>query len=612
MFTNKRNQVTGICVSILLLICAPAFATESEPELANVPQEVVNLDLCTLAYQLYHQSLCLPLDPWYDMMSRVGSDRRNNICRFTHDYAATLGVAEAENAAGREQSFYSGPNAARNWKDTNLSLDPILTNYKRIDSKLPALTRDGEHFISILAPDYITTNIKVIEGARYRSKPASFPFDDVELFPIREYPDGEDHLIAFEGGTGIVEASSPAWSLMGFVLMQKTPKGYDAHIVFRGSRSGGSLSKTVWKAQGAIGDPRGNPDWITDLRGVKQIKQPIISTVGTVTEGFAESLPTMLGPITACCKYLETKYPAPDHIYVTGHSLGAGLAAQFVSATLQGTYAAELRKQVKSWPWDATTLVAYAQPIPGDNAWAANFDKLSAASQHYWVAGDEVVEATSNSVVGLFIDKGADAGVQNKLSAIADCKDNPHEVFVIRDAILRSLAAKDAPLVKGLGRENTWAYYATFADMLLGRSESYVEPGAPAPKIVTEENLRKILQNCDFDSEFSRWLEQVYAKMIDEKSSYIGFKLQSTLDARRKLVLSLAEWMKEPPSNESTQELDGLEKEFKLIDGQLGLTNEEEWIYCGMILSRIQNSKLTFNELLTKPVIKTCLESHFN
>ena len=605
MFTRYRFQRNAIVIWILLglVLSAPAIADDTNAPRGAVPQTIFNLDLCTLAYQFYHQSLCLPLDPWYDMMSRVGSDRRNNICRFTHDYSANLGL---------EHGFYSGPNAARGWRESNLNLDPILTNYKHIDTTSPAFTRDGERFLAVVAPSYVTRNIKTVEGIRYRTKPTSYPYNDVELFRIRETPSGDDHLIAFEGGTGSDGKSDPSWSLMGFVLMHKTQTGYDAHIVFRGSRSGASLAKTVWRAQDAIGAHKGNPDWITDLRGTTQIDLPLISKVGKVTEGFGESLPTMLGTITACCKYLEQKYPAPEHIYVTGHSLGAGLASQFVSSVIQGSYGDVLRNEVRGWDWGKTTLVAFAQPIPGDPSFAANFDKLSPSSQHYWVAGDAVVEATSSTIVGLFIDKGEHCGIQKKLSPVANCNDNVHEVFVIRNALVRDLSSVDAPLSQQLGQENSWAYYSSVLKMLAGQPESYVYPGAPAPRIITEENLKRVLQNYNFGPEFDRWLEQVYARMIVDKSSYIGPKFQSTLDERRNLVIDIAQRMRTASSGDNAADLDGLVKESELIDGNLGLTNEEQWIYCAAILSRLQKTNLTLSELLSKPVIRTCLDSKFD
>lgn len=573
-----------------------AATTNTEP-----PVSIVNIDLCTLAYQLYHQSLCLPLDPWYDNMSRVGSDRRNNICRLTHDYAVKLGSLPAQDA------FYSGPNAARGWKNSNLRLDPIITNYRHIDAKLPAFTRDGERYMAIAAPTYITDKIKTIEGFRYRSQPASFPNYDLERYQIREYPAGDNHLLIFEGGTGIVGNSEPGWSPIGFILMRKTATGYDAHIVFRGSRSGASLAKTVWNAQAAIGDARGNPDWITDLRSGKQIDQPMISKTGKVTEGFAAALPTMLGPITACCQYLAEKYPAPEHIYVTGHSLGAGLASQFVSAIEQGSFGDDLRKKVTTWPWDQAVLNAYAEPIPGDPTFAANFNKVSPNSVHYWVEGDSVVEATSNAVVGMLIDKGEHVGIEKKLSTLSGCNDNPHEVFVIRDALVRDLETKNSTLAHEIGLQNTWGYYQSFSKMIAGEPLNFVMAGAPAPRLVTETNLRTMLKNYNFGAEFDRWLEDVYAKMIADKSSYIGFKFQSTLDDRQKLVLELVNHMRKPPLNDPSQDVDNLAGDFKLIDGNLGLTNEEKLIFSGMILSRLQNSSLTLKDLQSNSAINDCL-----
>jgi len=174
------------------------------------------------------------------------------------------------------------------------------------------------------------------------------------------------------------------------------------------------------------------------------------------------------------------------------------------------------------------------------------------------------------------------------------------------------LPPADSAISQQLGRENTWAYYDSFSKMLSGQPASYVYPGAPAPRIVTEENLRRILQNGNFSSEFDHWLEQVYARMIADKSSYIGFKFESTLAERRKLVLDIVEWMRKPDSNNSAQELDSLVSEYKILDGNLGLTNEERWIFCGMILSRIQNTSLTLAELSSKPEIKTCLDSKVN
>jgi hypothetical protein len=148
--------------------------------------------------------------------------------------------------------------------------------------------------------------------------------------------------------------------------------------------------------------------------------------------------------------------------------------------------------------------------------------------------------------------------------------------------------------------------------MLANEAESFVYPGAPAPSIVTQENLRKVLTTYNFGAEFERWLENVYARMIVDKSSYIGPKFQSTLDERKKLVIEIVERMRKPAAMDNSQELENLANEFALIDGNLGLTNEEQWIYCGLLLSRFQKSNLTMKDLLSKPPMRACLESKFN
>lgn len=57
--------------------------------------------------------------------------------------------------------------------------------------------------MAVAAPAYITQNIKQIDVVRYKTKPTSLPSYDVQLQNVRQYPGGPDHLIVFEGGTGI-------------------------------------------------------------------------------------------------------------------------------------------------------------------------------------------------------------------------------------------------------------------------------------------------------------------------------------------------------------------------------------------------------------------------
>jgi hypothetical protein len=50
-------------------------------------------------------------------------------------------------------------------------------------------------------------------------------------------------------------------------------------------------------------------------------------------------------------------------------------------------------------------------------------------------------------------------------------------------------------------------------------------------------------------------------------------------------------------------------EDFKLIDGNLGLTEEEQWIYSAMLLGRLENTSLTVTDLQSRPETKAGLES---
>ncbi len=578
----------------------------------HVPHFVLNLDLCTLAYQLYHQSLSLPLDPWFDITARSGTDRRTNVCALTHEYAKKLGTPIASDRDPCK-GFYAGPSPARGWAGGNTAHDPVITNYKQLNPRQPMITRDGAKFLAAQAPGYVVDAIKVVEGVRYAAKPTVFPAPGgTEVFPICDYPGGDDHLIVFEGGTGVVGQGEPSWSLMGFVLCRKTPTGRDVHIAFRGSRSGAALGRTIAQAQGVVGSPRGNADWITDLQGTEQISQPLLSRVGTMTKGFALALPTMLGTIKAACKRIDQAYGAPpQNIYVTGHSLGAALASQFASAALVGNYGDTLRQDLPSWPWHQTHLVAYAQPIPGNPLWSYTYN-LYGSSDSIWVKGDAVVEATSKRIVKWVTDVGEHCGAQIQLKKLDGCTDNPHETFVIRGAILRDASAV-RPLPPEIAGITPWAAFESFSKMLAAQPASYVHPGAAAPAIVTEKNLRSVLLGCRIGLEFERWLEEVYTKMITDKSSYRGAHLRSTLEARRLAVLQAIARMKVlTPSTNHQEALKNLTEDLELIKGELGSEVEEEFICLAMILNYYQKTTLTLTELNGVASIRRCLESKLN
>lgn len=190
-------------------------------------------------------------------------------------------------------------------------------------------------------------------------------------------------LLAFEGGTGDKgEAGQPpSQSLMGFALLRyhKGLNSYDLHIAFRGSRSG-SVFRAAKQAL-SDGKASGNPDWITDL-GYNNIGPDTgaghITTVGTVSRGFATSVKSILPQLFACLGKVAKIAPnsSPENIYVTGHSLGGALAQHFVSTILLGDQygpdgtGSAMPAALTAWPWDKIKLITFSAPRAGNVKWA--------------------------------------------------------------------------------------------------------------------------------------------------------------------------------------------------------------------------------------------------
>ena len=203
-------------------------------------------------------------------------------------------------------------------------------------------------------------------------------------------------LLAFEGATGDKgEPGHPAsQSLLGFVLLRHRGQGnaYDIHIAFRGSRSGSLLRSVVqanWDTRA-----KGSPDWITDL-GFGLIGTgkgaSLITTTGAVHRGFAKSIELTLPSIFACLGMAASLKPgtSPENIFVTGHSLGGGLAQIFVSAILMGDqYGPDgkgpaMPRQMRRWPWPQIKLITFSAPRAGDPQWAKALTTTALASEFH-------------------------------------------------------------------------------------------------------------------------------------------------------------------------------------------------------------------------------------
>ena len=346
---------------------------------------IYHLDLSILAYQLYGQSLVWPFDPYYE-----GSDERGDLKAKVRSWARTKGAEQVRDNAGLDG--YRGPGVLGGFPD-NAAHDPILYSYGRICPWSPCITNVENVWTEYLTPAEITARISSVYVCYRRTGGEA---DDVVLERVRTRPDAAapeagDILLAFEGGTGDKgETNQPAsQSLMGFVLLRKTAADrYDVHVAFRGSRSG-SAGRAVVEAI-STSDASGNPDWITDL-GNRHVARTFISGAGSVHRGFARSLESISPALFRCLTevaQIQHGLP-PEHIYVTGHSLGGGLAQHFVSAVLLGNrYGSDGRGETMppalgAWPWKQVKLITYSAPRAGDSEWAERLTRAGLDSEFY-------------------------------------------------------------------------------------------------------------------------------------------------------------------------------------------------------------------------------------
>lgn len=338
---------------------------------------VFHLDLAILAYQTYTQSLVWPFDPYYE---EVGRDTdRDRLMDAIRGWAAREGALQVATGAGLEA--FRGPGVLGGFAD-NPSHDPVVYQYSRIDPWGHAIADPDGRWVEYLTPAAVTSSIR---EAFVCTRSLGLPEGSVTLaaLPDRgaDTPAGaDDILLVIEGGTGDKgNADQPAsWSVMGVVLVRffGPPGSYDVHIAFRGSRSGSLIETAVGALSGD--NPKGNADWITDL-GYDQVSPSVITTIGTVSRGMARSLASILPELFYCLDQAPgiPRATPPQHIYITGHSLGGGLAQHLASAILLGQAygpggaGAQMPMSLWGWPWAELKLITFGSPRVGDEAWAA-------------------------------------------------------------------------------------------------------------------------------------------------------------------------------------------------------------------------------------------------
>jgi hypothetical protein len=506
-----------------------------------VDQKLVNCDMCVLAYQNYHQAVIWPLDPWYEVLARGGSNRRTLFMMAVHKLAKTL--------PGRDDSAaYAGPAALGALGESNPSLDPILTNYRQINPKLASFTGDGSVFLALKAPAYLTENLRYVKAVTRTSVEAGTAVHD-----LHNYGEGRDVMVAFEGGTGLVNQCEGAWSPMGFVFKRYQGAGdaWDAHIVFRGSRSG-SAGRAAYQGMSGFSGATGNADWVTDMAS-NAVTLPVERNFVApgAANGFANALRACFPAIVAALEAIATRGSPPANIYVAGHSLGAALASMFCcGVALNGLESSassvgrilRTKATLADWPWDKVQGWFYALPPTGTqtfcNAYLAAI-KQGQANAPY-CDGDMVVEC-SNSIgtgdtgmggkLGWVAGSGGySAGVLDKLPkpTTAASGENPHELYLIRSAIVTKLGREGLPDA-AVRNALPWGVYATFGKMLDGDASNFGKNAAPKISLVSRENLRLLLANYRFAHHFDMFLKML-AGIVKHKDSYRGVHWASTLD----------------------------------------------------------------------------------
>lgn len=495
-----------------------------------IPDTLLNCDLCILAYQTYHQSVIWPLDPWYEVLARGATERRAYFMRRVHAFARTL-------PSRTDTTLYAGPGCVGGLGGQNTELDPILTSFGQIRPRDPALTGDGAVFIALKAPSYVTDPIRRVSACTYAGPfRHAFPHGAVGITEIIDYGTGHDELIAFEGGTGSFEGSDAAFSPMGYVLKRtRADRSWDAHIVFRGSRSGNAVRALLSARDGTFCGPSGNADWVTDMASKQKVDDYV---GGAVAVGFAAALRHCMGTLQYALRRLHQKYGAPQSIQVAGHSLGAALASLCCGALTSGIPGTELRKLLPGWPFDALRGYLYALPPVGTEAYCAQYNRSTEGRVVApYVAGDPVVECSKSVPLGStgaagwvgarMGDGGYSPGALERLPRPqqAHSKENSHEIYLIRAAIITKLLSARQLMLPSARTATPWATFVTFSDMLDARPSSTVT-GDPAA-IITRDNLRQVLTNYNFADHFAAFLDMLKEAVADP-DSYRGYHADET------------------------------------------------------------------------------------
>jgi hypothetical protein len=394
IFVVLAGALLAGCFEPRIDLSPESAARVREQDLGTFPYHplVYHLDLSILSYQLYGQSLVWPFDPYYE-----DARDRDALMDRVRAWARTTGEAQLAGGAGIDA--YRGPGVLGGFED-NPAHDPIVYQYSRLHPWSDTLTNPGESpWVEYRTPSRITRRIREVwvcsrtigaTEAEYRdAAPGSVSLDMIAARRDDADPDAADVLVAFEGGTGDkgIDGQPASQSLMGFALARETSQGYDVHIAFRGSRSG-SAARAILQASSST-NAFGNPDWITDLGYDHEHRSDISAAPDhRVARGIATAARSTFPTLFHCLDQLVGVRPTPPaHVYVTGHSLGGGLAQMFTSAVLlgdaYGPAGDRMPASLRGWPWEDVKLVTYGAPRVGNVAWAEVLTTRELESQSF-------------------------------------------------------------------------------------------------------------------------------------------------------------------------------------------------------------------------------------
>ncbi len=397
-----RNQFYLTLLLFVLFGCAkqwyPKAATDTvrEQDLGGLPYHalVYHLDLSILAYQLYGQTLIWPFDPYYEE-SNNRKGNREQVMEKVRSWAKIKGAEQVKMGTGLES--YRGPGVLSGFKD-NPRHDPIVYRYDRLHPWSPNITNAIGPWIEYLVPREVTGPIRDVYMCYQKTgKPVDSMAIEKILTKRNDYISGaRDVLLAFEGGTGDkgIKGQPASQSLMGFVLVRYYAGGdnFDVHISFRGSRSGSGSRAALQSLDDD--DAKGNPDWITDL-GYNLVGPETggghITQTESVSRGMAKCMESIYPNLFQCLRHVAqlTSNAIPKRIFVTGHSLGGGLAQVFVSSVLLGDlYGPDatgnaMPDELRPWPWKQLKLITFSAPRVGDAIWAEKLTREYLSSDFF-------------------------------------------------------------------------------------------------------------------------------------------------------------------------------------------------------------------------------------